>query len=359
MHAGLLPSSSTEWLRMIEEVRADVYYLPGYVAACAQREGGEGFLFAATEAGKIWLQPLIIRAIPGHEPLVDAVSPYGYSGPLARAPDDEAALWAARATERLKECLAERGAITAFIRLHPILNRNAAAISPDEVLTHRGSTVVVDLDRSDEQLWGDIRANHRRHINRLRRSGFTVAMRNDPEILDLFKDMYLQTMSRVGASDYHVKLADDLQELASTYKANLYVCTVQRDEEIACIGLITEMDGLVEYHLSGTGQNYVELGPSKLLLHHAIGWAKHRGNRFFHLGGGVGCTNDSLLHFKMGFSPELLPFHSWDMVIDRSRYEALSATASATHRAGDFFPAYRQAMRDGGDVPDIEAMTVS
>jgi CelD/BcsL family acetyltransferase involved in cellulose biosynthesis len=353
MHVRLLAASSVEWLRTIEEVRADVYYLPGYVEACAEREGGEGYLFVAREADKIWLQPLIIRAIPGHEPMLDAVSPYGYSGPLARAPAGEEAIWATRATGRFKECLAERGVISAFIRLHPILNRNLAAISPDEALTLRGDTVIVDLERSDEQLWGDIRGNHRRHINRLQRSGFAVSMSSDPGILDLFTDMYHQTMSRVGASDYHLKLADDLHELASTYKANLYVCTVRREQEIACIGLITEMDGLVEYHLSGTAEDHVRWCPSKLLLYHAICWAKNRGNRFFHLGGGVACEDDSLLHFKKGFSSQLLPFHSWDMVIDDARYEALTAMAGAPNSAGAYFPVYRQLACERLDAADF------
>src|SRR5258706_11054750 len=304
MHAILLSPSSFEWMRLLEKVHADIYYLPDYVEACAQWEGGEGFLFAATEDENIWIQPLIIRPIPGEltpgRQLFDAVSPYGYSGPLAVVANGQESPWAARATARLKACLAKRSVVTAFIRLNPILKKDSAGLAAGEHLTLRGKTVVVDLKRSDEHLWNDIRANHRRHINRLLRSGFTATMTNDAEQFEEFQEVYRHTMARVGASDFHMGLSDYLCDICAQYPKNFHICSVKNGQETACIGLFTEINGIVQYHLSGTVDKYRPLCPSKLMLHCMTLWAKRRKNEFFHLGGGVGSTSDSLMHFKIG-----------------------------------------------------------
>lgn len=80
----------------------------------------------------------------------------------------------------------------------------------------------------------------------------------------------------------------------------------------------------------------------------AAGWAKSRGNRYLHLGGGVGGSNDRLLQFKRGFSELLFPFSTLRLITDEGKYREL--TTRRAHAAdvsaedvssGQFFPAYR------------------
>lgn len=358
MRTALLDPADQAWAPLVESVAADIYYLPGYVAACARREGGRPLLFVASEGGNLWLQPLIVREIPEQgpgggraRPILDAVSPYGYSGPLISVVDGSADMWEKRAVRQFRDCLASEGVITAFIRLHPILNRAVAGVGAHESLTLRGRTVLVDLSKSAERQWGELRENHRRHINRARRAGFVAAIEGDAGKFPMFRDIYLESMDRVGGSSYHRALVEDLPELAAQNASNFYVSAVRLGGDIACMGLFTEKGGIVQYHLGATANKYIRYSPSKLMIQHAIEVARERGNHLFHLGGGIGGADGSLFHFKAGFSSEVLPFYTWDVVVDQAEYGALLSRISplSPDSAGEddhYFPRYRASRFD-------------
>ena len=109
--------------------------------------------------------------------------------------------------------------------------------------------------------------------------------------------------------------------------------------------MITELDGIVQYHLAGTAEGFGDKHPSKVAIHYARSWAKARGDQWFHLGGGRGGSEDALLHFKAGFSKVRRPFHTFRAVLDERRYAELcrehdpSADPSVIT---EFFPLYRR-----------------
>lgn len=364
MRTALLVPSSPEWARSVASVAADIYYLPDYVVACARREGGQPLLFIAAEGGNLWLQPIIVRQIPGQlrgsweRPLCDAVSPYGYSGPLVRIADGRFEDWSERAAAHFRECLADHRIVTAFIRLHPILNRDVAGVGAQGRLTLRGRTVVVDLTLPADAQRAALRLNHRRHIARAQRAGFVATIEDDPAVFPVFRQVYLEAMDRLGGSSYHRALVEDLPQLAAHDDSSLYVSVVRKDGEVACMGLFTAKGGIVQYHLGATANNYTRYSPSKMMMQHAIEVARDRGNRLFHLGGGIGGANDSLFHFKAGFSGATLPFYTWDMIVDEPAYRALLARMEDLLPAGDpeaerYFPRYRA--RPAGDLAAFAA----
>jgi hypothetical protein len=109
-----------------------------------------------------------------------------------------------------------------------------------------------------------------------------------------------------------------------------------------------EFEGIVHAHLVGTDERHQRLSPLKVMLDDARIWARERGNRVLHLGGGRGGREDSLLAFKGRFSPRRHAFHTGRWILDASRYAELTERRSrfATERglaAGDpgWFPAYR------------------
>ena len=57
-----------------------------------------------------------------------------------------------------------------------------------------------------------------------------------------------------------------------------------------------------------------------------------------HLGGGVGGAQDSLMHFKAGFSDRRHLFKTWRVVLDEQQYTELSGKEP---ESTGFFPAYR------------------
>ena len=92
----------------------------------------------------------------------------------------------------------------------------------------------------------------------------------------------------------------------------------------------------------------------KVLKYSSFIWAKARGNRWYHLGGGRGGESDSLLHFKTGFSPLRLPYETVRVVLRDKDYRDLVAERQPQVDAGDgsgYFPRYRDSM---SDVPGCE-----
>ncbi|MFN8619390.1 MAG: peptidoglycan bridge formation glycyltransferase FemA/FemB family protein [Chloroflexota bacterium] len=242
------------------------------------------------------------------------------------------------------EDLAARGAVSLFVRVHPILDQDLAG--PDGALLRHGVTAAVDLRLSDEELWARTRKDHRRQIKRAREHGLAATFADISE-LDRFADLYRGTMLRVGAAD--------LYHFTERYFARLHEALGERFNlvfvrdpagHVLSAGLFTETDGIVQAHLSATDHAF---GPdtaaaTKLMDHTVRGWAKERGNRWLHLGGGRGAREDSLLHYKLGFATHQLPYSTIRLVLDQVAYDelvqAMDPTADAHHLEG-FFPLYR------------------
>lgn len=343
------------WLECLSDVRADVYYLPGYVGLAAHEEGGEALLFVAREGLNLWLLPLIVRPVPADlnaTGLCDAVSPYGYSGPLVRVADGvDPAGWNERAAIALRLALVQRGIVSLFVRLHPLRPLPLDSLADVGSIFHHGDTVVIDLTLSPEESWQQTRSRCRSHIRAAERNGFVASMDEHLSKLDRFRSIYEETMRRVGAADSYFFSTEYYAGLQRALSGKLHLCVVERDGEIACAGLFTEMNGTVQYHLSGRSTVYQSSHASMLMIHFVRQWAKQRGNSELHLGGGRGGTSDSLLHFKRGFSKRSIPFLSWRLIVDREAYANLVARWSAdtgcvsASDAGDYFPAYRRPRR--------------
>ena len=127
---------------------------------------------------------------------------------------------------------------------------------------------------------------------------------------------------------------------------HLFVALV--DGQVASAGLYTICDGIAQAHLGASRQEFAKLSPTRLLDDTARRWAAAAGARVFHLGGGVGGREDSLYHYKAGFSDRRHAYGVWRWIVDPKAYEEMCdrfAAGEAPAGREDFFPAYR---RSGG-----------
>jgi hypothetical protein len=167
--------------------------------------------------------------------------------------------------------------------------------------------------------------------------------------LDAFVEIYYETMRRVGATPiyffpraYFRKLSDGLGE-----RLHLFVCL--HEGKVMCGGLLTECGGIFQYHLGGTSNAALKFAPMKLLHDVTRMWANDRKLQFYHLGGGATMRpDDSLLHFKLGFSGLTHEFKIWRWVVFADVYRRLCAEKSRWNEQNglvvadaDFFPDYR------------------
>lgn len=349
VQAEFLEPDAPRWRELLPTMRHDIYQLPEYAAfAARQQETGVPLAFVAQDSRGCLLIPIIVRRIPRElgDGLYDAISPRGYPGPLLGTEPGCDPNFVDRAVEAFVDGLRSRGIVTAYIRLHPLLLPPLESLRRAGPVVEHGYSVSIDLTLSPEELWRQTRANHRRDINKATRLGYVARIDETWQRLDAFVDVYHQSMERLGADAFWRLSSDYFKDLRESLGRNLRLCVVEVGGELAAGGVLTEENGLVEYHLAGTADAHVAASPSKLVVDFARRWAQERGNRVLHLAG-TPQRGDSLRHFKVGFSPLLHPVHSWRLVADPSAYGLLVDRWQAGARvAADppeaFFPAYRK-----------------
>ncbi len=337
MTARLLTPESDEWTAFLGRVRHDFYHLPAYAAVGATHEPGEPLALLVQRGGGSLLLPLIARDTGSGGR--DAVSPYGYPGPLldgAIGPDLE--------REALAEgisALHDAGFVSLFVRYHPLLNGQPPAGLGTAV--RHGDTVVVDLALSEPTMWHQTRENHRRNITRAQSLGYAPRMDTTWARFEGFKRLYAVTMDRIAASPFYRFDDAYFDGLRDALGGSVHLAVLEKGDDLAAAALYVETDGIVEYHLSGYADEHADVQPTKLLMDFARRWAKARGNRYLHLGGGVGAQRDFLFSFKRGFSPLLRTYWTLRVVIDEPRYRELVAARgfALVEDADGYFPLYR------------------
>jgi hypothetical protein len=334
MYVDLIDSTDQRWREALATIRHDFYHLPEYVSLESTRLGGTAVAaFVEHPAVRLFL-PLIRRAIP-HSHGFDLVSPYGYPSPIAEF-DDPAQV--RDAFFAVAQTLRAHGYVSMFVRLHPILELPDSAFTGLGTLVEHGQTVSIDLCQSEAEQWHGIRPRHRNLLNRSERLGHRASMDDTGEHLGRFISLYLDTMRRQNAAAEYFFSPDYLSGLWQELRGHVHLGVVEIDGEIVCAGLFGESGDIVQYHLSGTEEQAHKLSPVKILINYARKWATQRGARVLHLGGGLGGAQDSLMHFKAGFSDRRHLFKTWRVVLDQQRYRQFSANAPTPT---GFFPAYR------------------
>lgn len=292
-----------------DALELDAYYRRPYVEAAALLDRGRPFLLEHEGA--------YFAGIERDDPR-DVVTPYGYGGPTAGG------FW-----DAYEEWARERGAVTTFVRFHPLYgNQRGAPIHVDEL----APTVAWRLDQ-DRDLLAGLHFKHRNKVSKAEKAGATVTQH---EGLGEFVPLYEDTMRRLDADDFYLFEPAYWERLAELPLARFDAAI---DGEVVASALCLATPPWLHYHLSGTTDAGRSTGSSTLVLLEAARWAQANGYERLHLGGGLSGKEDSLHHFKARFDPEgLVPAAIGKAIHDEATYRELSG-GDATYDG--FFPAYR------------------
>lgn len=351
MNVEIFDSSNHLWLQILQQLRHDVYHLPQYISLESKRFHALPEAILISEDEKLFFLPYLVRrcefgdlAAPD---IFDLVSPNGYAGILLSEAAANSPEFLELAMKELISTLRAKNVCSGFFRLHPILNENLEKIYSSEILQRSGETISVNLSLSEAEIWSQTRSDHRKDINRCKRSGLTARMVPFLPYIQEFNAIYEEVMDRVAAAksfyfgyDYFVEYAQ-LGE-----KINL--CIVELENKIISACIFTECCGIVQSYLSGTRTEFLKLSPDKLIFDYVRFWAKERGNQVVHIGGGVGAAKDNLYNFKAGFSKQTHPFFTLRLIIEKEKYDYLVElqakylkTKPEALLQSNFFPAYR------------------
>ena len=173
--------------------------------------------------------------------------------------------------------------------------------------------------------------------------GFKVSV-NQWSMLPDFIKLYWQTMSRKKAKKryfFDVAYFEGLKDLLGD---NLtLVMVLDKQSTPAAGGLFSIVDGLAQFHLGGTAEDFVGQSPSKLMMDAAVSSCKDQGAHTLHLGGGYGSSaSDGLFRFKAGFGQQRHSFSTLRFIHHRDIYKQLmESNGLGIKNVGAYFPEYR------------------
>ncbi|MDJ0734627.1 MAG: GNAT family N-acetyltransferase [Nostocaceae cyanobacterium] len=354
------------WLKTLQKLPHDFYHLPEYVYLESQRTHTIAKAILISEGENLFFLPYLLRRCDDiygeatNSEVFDVISPYGYPGILLSHGTANTPKFLELAMNNLISTLHSQNICSAFFRLHPILNAGLENIYTADICQLTGETIAVDLTLSPEEIWKQTRSDHRKDINRQKRSGFQVRMVKLEEYFDEFIDCYLQTMARVGAAKLYFFSKQHFENIAHKLGDYLHLGIVECAGEIMSACIFTECCGIVQSYLSGTKNQFLKLSPDKLLFDYVRFWAKERGNQVLHLGGGYGSNKDGVYQFKAGFSHKRYNFLTLRLITDRDRYDYLVASKAKYLNIhpqeiirSKFFPVYRSPLEHQTQTPKL------
>jgi serine/alanine adding enzyme len=264
----------------------------------------------------------IVREFEG---AVDVTTPYGYGGPVAREPRAATEFHAG-----YEEWCDDNRIVSTFVRFHPLYENHRYSEFHVEGV---GETIAWRLGGD---LFERMHAHHRRVVRKAERAGVETAVDEIPAELDEFVALYERTMERREAVAFYRFSPDYWQALR---RLVIRVDARLAGQLVASV-LCFASSPWLHYHLGASSDEGRRVGASNLVLYKAAEWARDRGFELFHLGGGVGAKEDSLLEFKRRFDPEgAREFAIGKAVHDPDAYRALTKQADVA--LAGFFPAYR------------------
>lgn len=345
------------WSEVIQRcVAYDVYHLPEYHQLAEGQNNVQAILFVYENKSMVIVMPLLLRSLDGIDGIegtgyFDATSVYGYPGPVTNMPDISEEI-AGDFSHSLCSYLESKGIVSAFSRLHPLIDQDSLLASTGDVLDI-GPTVAIDLRLPAAEQEQQYRGGHRYDIDKARKNGVVCVHDTNWDHLDAFIDIYYETMHRVDADDYYFFDRTYFTRLLDLLQEHLHLFVAVKDGKVLSGSLFTICNSIIQYHLSGTESEYLDLAPSKLILDEVRMWGSKVGALFFHLGGGVGSKEDGVFRFKAGFSKQTYQFKIWQAIINQSAYQELAEQKQLWNKQHgleiideNYFPAYRAPTRE-------------
>lgn len=326
----------------------DIYFKPEYGKLNEQIEHGEATTFRFDcEYGSV--QTVYIkRKVPylvNGERYYDAITPYGYGGPIVLGCTDKEQLLTEYKKAYADYC-AEEKIVDEFVRFHP-LAENALDFGGIYDTFYNRHTIAVDLtdaDYSAVQFTPDCR----NMIRKADKKGVTVEVDESCAHLDEFIELYYATMDKNSATDYYYFDKSYFEQLMAIPDSKLILINGYVEGSMIASAMFMCSDEYMHYHLSSTNPEYYSYAANNKILATAIEYGREHGLQWLHLGGGLSSDEkDNLFRFKRNFGrteKNQKDFYLGKAIFLPEVYEALLEKAKEEGIENDgFFPAYREA----------------
>ncbi|WP_010678079.1 lipid II:glycine glycyltransferase FemX [Bacillus timonensis] len=333
--------TNLRWNNILKSFQmVDSYYSYEYGKLFANIEKGKLLGAYYEENGSKIFYPFIVREIPNiHINAFDIVTPYGYGGPIVEGnPNIIKGFY-----EHLSDFCSSKNIITETIRFHPLYKNYRYGKDVMDIEYIR-KTTAVDLTKPLEEIRLNYTSSNKRNIKKARNNNISCFIaEGTKENVDLFIEMYKETMNRNNANDfYYFGEQYFYEQIKETEISKTLLLFAKRENEVIAGTLVIVGTEFAHYHLGASKTKYLEYRPNNLLFDFMIEVCKSFGSKELHLGGGYQ-ENDGLFKYKTSFTNN----HNYDYFIGKKihnldKYEDVMEYLKKRYELKDhYFPIYR------------------
>jgi hypothetical protein len=330
--------NKSAWNKVLQEVDTYDFYHTFEYHSIAKNNNEIPILIKYSENKLIIAIPFLLRKIEETD-YYDLTSVYGYSGPIHKNLDQD--FDNSTFISELNVYLSSENIISIFSRLNPFIIGQHTCIQHLGEISSLSKVVNIDLNLESEHQLLVYHKRLRTHINKARRLCNIRFAKTKEDVLS-YIDLYYKNMERVNAKKYYFfgeKYFFDLMN-SKDFKTRLLLATDKETNTIIAGAMFITTNQIVQYHLSGTDEDKLDHYPIKLLIDEMRIISTQENCTFFNLGGGVGNKEDSLFHFKSGFSKDFKDFNLWKVIVNQEIYDQLTLEKNIDPET-NYFPLYR------------------
>jgi lipid II:glycine glycyltransferase (peptidoglycan interpeptide bridge formation enzyme) len=319
----------------------DFYHTYDYHKISSKYNETPVLLVYSNDENAIVALPILIRKID-NTIYYDATSVYGYVGPLTNNIHEVNLV---DFQNKIQEYLASENIISVFSRLHPYIENQKKIIQSLGKITSLGKVVKIDLKIDEENQLKQYSMTTKRYLKKTQKQ-CSITVLNNEFAINKFIELYEENMQRVNAKrDYYFSKEYFLNfSTATDFKTEFVFVRLNDSKKIIAGAMIIYTNNIIQYHLSGTLNDYLKLTPIRLIIDTIRVKGKKEGYSIFNLGGGLGSKEDSLFNFKASFSKAFQDFETWNYISNKKIYDSLvdaNTTVKSKKNKISYFPLYR------------------
>jgi len=328
-----------QWQDVLKTVKTYDFYHTYDYHQLAKSKNDTPILITYREGDCIIGLPVLLREIyeTGY---YDITSVYGYTGPVMKNIDQNFINETFK--KQLISFFTNNKIVSVFSRLHPFIAFQEKAINGLGEVLKLSKIVNIDLTKSLDEQKAVFSKTTKRYIKKTRKL-CSVKIGGASSDINTFIDLYYENMDRVQAKKSYYFDKEYFEKFIGSedFETDVLFAIHEETSEIISAAMMVKSNNIIQYHISGTRNNYLDLTPIRVLIDEMRIRGTQQGYKYFNLGGGLGSSEDSLFNFKASFSKDFKDFEIWKYIIDPEKYNQLVEQFSDKTKNENFFPLYR------------------
>ncbi|WP_298488406.1 peptidoglycan bridge formation glycyltransferase FemA/FemB family protein [uncultured Maribacter sp.] len=334
-----------EWDALVTQFENSDFYHTFDYHELSKKEDETPIIIKYVENNTLIAIPLLVRKIKD-TPYSDATSVYGYAGPLSlNIPHD---FDNTNFRKEFHELLALQNIISIFSRLNPFILHQKKILNNLGEICYSGKIIFIDTSQELDVQKAQYKRRYKTYINKSRKLCAVQTAKSKEEIKE-FINIYNENMVRVHAKNNYFFTEEYFFDFikSNSFKTEILLAKCTETNAFIAGAMFVKKNNIVQYHLSGTKNNCLQLNAIKLLIDEMRIASTMQGYDFYNLGGGVNSKNDNLFYFKSGFSETTKDFTLWKYIVNSEIYNELVFKIKQTKanetslNTNEYFPSYR------------------